>query len=599
MTANSFLVCLASPVLHKMLCGRFREGMKVSSATEKNIELDLADVDQRAFTIALGLCFGRTDLQELELGEAEEVAKVADQYELTVTTSVLEEALIEQLSVDMCGPVIMWSGRFGMRQLEAVAQRMAAEQFEQFAGTEGFMRMEEEELIKVLDDDRLPARKEEDVWEAVVGWLRVHTGGFGVARMIRFPLMEEGYLRNRVAGMVDREWMEHMVAEALRAQAARREGAVMECELLGRKALVDRVRPGVQWGDYREGGKLCTCLETHHETVMAIVECGGRICSACKDGVILVWDQKSIIGGPQFQLSSNWDDGDPDFVEALAVWEDLLISAHGSGKLRMWNVATGLCIQVVEGDLDEEVSGFGVLAVCGSRLLSASESSPIKVWAMARGSAWSTDVVLTGHNSNVCSLAVFGSLVIGGLGNGIIDVWNLDDGKPDSTLVGHLGAVNALVVHGDQLLSASNDGTIRVWGVGRPWLWQRTVDAYDKEGMGMYPCCLAVSGSRLVCASSCIFDHEEDTPQSEVRVWGLAELDLRQTLPLLDGRIGVVGLLAVEDEVWGGYGCDLLVWGHHEEGAEPRRSGRSGGGGAGGAETSGASHIAEVNNATA
>ena len=133
--------------------------------------------------------------------------------------------------------------------------------FEEFAKTEGFARMGEEALTIVLDDDRLAARNEEAVWEAVVGWMRGAAGerrGRGVVGRIRFPLMEEEYLRDRVAESVceeHQEWMAGVVLEALRAKAARREGAVLESvKLLGRKALEDRVGLGVCWEEYREGG---------------------------------------------------------------------------------------------------------------------------------------------------------------------------------------------------------------------------------------------------------------------------------------------------------------------------------------------------------
>jgi hypothetical protein len=58
--------------------------------------------------------------------------------------------------------------------------------------------------------------------------LRVR-GGSEAAGKIRFPLMEEGYLRSRVVRMdlaEDAAWMEGMVAKALQAKAARwdREG---------------------------------------------------------------------------------------------------------------------------------------------------------------------------------------------------------------------------------------------------------------------------------------------------------------------------------------------------------------------------------------
>ncbi len=68
-------------------------------------------------------------------------------------------------------------------------------------------------------------------------------GWRGVLGKVRFPQMGEAYLKNRVVGLVggeDGEWMAGVVAEALRAKAARREGAVFEFEALGRNALEDR-----------------------------------------------------------------------------------------------------------------------------------------------------------------------------------------------------------------------------------------------------------------------------------------------------------------------------------------------------------------------
>ncbi len=94
----------------------------------------------------------------------------------------------------------------------------------------------------------------------MVGWKGGTAGMVGwraVVGRILFLLMGEEYLRNRVAGMVggeDGEWMTGVVAEALRSKAARRDGAVLELELLERKAVVDRVRLGVRWEEYIEGG---------------------------------------------------------------------------------------------------------------------------------------------------------------------------------------------------------------------------------------------------------------------------------------------------------------------------------------------------------
>jgi hypothetical protein len=201
-----------------MLCGSFSE------SREKKLRLD--DVERSTFIKTLDIWCGRVDGQVMELYEVQQLATVADLFQITEVTSLLEEAVMGQLSVDACGEVLMWSGGCGMLRLEAAALRMAACRFEEFSRTGGFMLLGEEALSILLDDDRLVVRSEEAVWEAVVGW-RGGTAGKvgwrGVVGKIRFPLMGEEYLRNRVVGMVggeDGEWLAGVMAEALRAKAA-------------------------------------------------------------------------------------------------------------------------------------------------------------------------------------------------------------------------------------------------------------------------------------------------------------------------------------------------------------------------------------------
>jgi hypothetical protein len=344
-----------------MLCGNFSE------STGKKLQLN--DVDGTIFVKVLDVWCGRDDCQEVALAELPLLAIVADRFQMTEVTSVLEEAVMGKLSLDMIGDVLAWSGRCGMRQLEAGALEMAATRFEEFAMTEGFARMGEEALTIVVDDDRLVARNEEAVWEAVVGWMWGGARGRGVVSKIRFALMDAEYLRDRVAESVcqeHKEWMAGVVLEALRAKAARREGAVFESELLGRKALEDRVGLGVRWEEYREGGELR--LGGHDRDVWAMVACDGRMCSGSWDGSIRVWSRASGEHVRTLQADEEDDVLYEIGVYALVVWEDRLISGHGSGKMRVWDVATGECCQVLEGH-DGAVLA---LAVCRSRLVSGS-----------------------------------------------------------------------------------------------------------------------------------------------------------------------------------------------------------------------------------
>jgi hypothetical protein len=232
--------------LHKMLCGNFRES--------KGKKLKFDDVDGKIFIKVLDLWCGKKECREVELGEVQELASVADRFQFTEVVSALEETALKKLKLDSCGEVLMWSGGCGMLRLEAEALATAAEHFEEFATTAGFMRMGEEALTRLVDDDRLAASSEEAVWEAVAVWMRGEAreaARRGVAGMVRFPLMGEEYLATRVVGMAggeDAEWAAGVVAEALRAKAARRAGSAFHPERLGRRALAPRAAPGARWG---------------------------------------------------------------------------------------------------------------------------------------------------------------------------------------------------------------------------------------------------------------------------------------------------------------------------------------------------------------
>jgi F-box/WD-40 domain protein 7 len=546
-----------------MLCGSFSES--------KAKVLKLADVDGRIFLKTLDLLFGRKDDEEMELSEVQQLASVADRFQITEVFSMLEEALKRQLTLDMCGDVLVWSGECGMLRLEEEALKMAAERFEAFAQTAGFMRMGDEALGNVLDDDRLVARNEEAVWEAVVGWMSGSSGatrGPGGVGQIRFPLMEEEYLAYRVVRMVgdaDGEWIAGVVEEALRAKAARREGrgAAFAFELLGRKALEDRVGLGVRWEECREGGELR--LGGHGGAVRALAACDGRICSGSEDGSIRVWGGRAS-GGPERTLQADSDEGTPDPVLALAVWEGRLVSGHQGGKLRAWNAATGECDQVLKGH-DGPVRA---LAVCGPRLASGGRDGSVRVWGAGAGGLWASERALVGGGGEVLSLAGWrdSDKLASGSSDGGIRVWDAGTGAPAAALAGHAGAVWALAVHGDRLLSAAGDGTIRVWALGGTWATLRTVEA-GGGGAEQRIQCLAVSGSKLVSGSGSsesggpLAQVDSESAGGQITVWGLAELDPRQALPQ-PGGAGVGALLAVDGEVWGGVGADVVVWGRRK-----------------------------------
>ena len=82
-----------------MLCGSFSE------SKEKKLSLD--DVERRTFIKTLDMWCGRVDGQKMELYEVQQLAIVADRFQITEVTSLLEEAVIGKLSVEACGDLLM------------------------------------------------------------------------------------------------------------------------------------------------------------------------------------------------------------------------------------------------------------------------------------------------------------------------------------------------------------------------------------------------------------------------------------------------------------------------------------------------------------
>ena len=284
--ANCFLLSMASPVLHKMISGSFIEGT--------TRQLSLEDVDATAFDQILNLWCGKEE-RAGQLGDVMEMASVADRLEMLDVLAVLEAVIISELRPEVCAEVLMSSRRVGLRMVEEAAWGMAVRQFDEVCRTAGFMVLDEATVGRLLDDDGLGVRKEEEAFEGLVGWMKGDTlGGLRgreLLQSIRFGVMEERYLEEIVHWIVPeehREWMEGLVGDALRAKAAVRAKATVEVGRLGTKALTRRRGRGVDWRRYCEGGGGRR-LQGHSGDVRALEVCEGRLCSGSEDGSIRVW----------------------------------------------------------------------------------------------------------------------------------------------------------------------------------------------------------------------------------------------------------------------------------------------------------------------
>uniref|UniRef100_A0A0B7JQF2 NACHT domain-containing protein n=1 Tax=Bionectria ochroleuca TaxID=29856 RepID=A0A0B7JQF2_BIOOC len=186
---------------------------------------------------------------------------------------------------------------------------------------------------------------------------------------------------------------------------------------------------------------------------------------------------------------SDWDsclqtlEGHNTWVSCIAVSPDgqQLASASDFGEVKVWNIATGACIQTFE-DLDHNrqrildiATGLCVQTLKGhgasvssvaisdvQRLASGSSDQKIKIWDIATCECLRT---LVGHEGSVTAVTFLGSqqLVSSSLDR-TIKIWDIRTGVCVQTLEGHSDAVSSVVVLDNRrLASGSMDNIIKVW----------------------------------------------------------------------------------------------------------------------------------------
>ena len=133
---SGFFLSLVSPVLHKMVCGAFKE-----SASRR---LTLGEMEEGAFVRVVGLACGVASMEVGHVMEVVKLAKVADRLQMSEVVAELSGTICRELSVEVCAEVLGASGAWGLGEVEGRCRRMALERFEEVARTASFMELGEE-----------------------------------------------------------------------------------------------------------------------------------------------------------------------------------------------------------------------------------------------------------------------------------------------------------------------------------------------------------------------------------------------------------------------------------------------------------------------
>ncbi|ROW12689.1 hypothetical protein VMCG_00628 [Cytospora schulzeri] len=194
-------------------------------------------------------------------------------------------------------------------------------------------------------------------------------------------------------------------------------------------------------------GNALRVLQGHVMGVWAMVPWEDILVSGGCDRDVRVWD-----------LSNG---GHTSTVRCLKMSDaKTAISGSRDTTLRVWNIETGVCRNVLVG----HQASVRCLEIKGDIVVSGSYDTTAKVWSISEGRCLHT---LQGHYSQIYAIAFDGTRVATGSLDTSVRIWNANTGECQAVLQGHTSLVGQLQMRGDTLVTGGSDGSVRVWSLSK------------------------------------------------------------------------------------------------------------------------------------
>ncbi|MEQ8189702.1 MAG: protein kinase [Candidatus Eremiobacterota bacterium] len=187
-----------------------------------------------------------------------------------------------------------------------------------------------------------------------------------------------------------------------------------------------------------------------------------QILSANADSVIELWDSASGKTIKKFHEDTSYMKFEI-FDMTVSPCKKYIISAHGDGKIRKWNIEKG---EIADTFTGEAIIRSVDISSDGKLIVSAGNDGILGLWEAETG------VCIKNINNDggiiFCSrFSPDGSYIATGNQNSAVKLWNRQTGQLYKTMTGHRGAVLTLSFSydGKYLLSGSEDKTVKIWDI--------------------------------------------------------------------------------------------------------------------------------------
>ncbi|CAE1330542.1 KLHL20 [Acanthosepion pharaonis] len=187
--AHRVILSACSPYFHAMFTGELAES--------RQTEVTIRDIDENAMELLIDFCY--TANITVEESNVQTLLPAACLLQLAEIQEVCCEFLKRQLDPSNCLGIRAFADTHACRDLLRIADKFTQHNFQEVMESEEFLLLPVNQLVDIISSDELNVRSEEQVYNAVMAWVRYNIQERRqhlptVLQHVRLPLMSPKFL---------------------------------------------------------------------------------------------------------------------------------------------------------------------------------------------------------------------------------------------------------------------------------------------------------------------------------------------------------------------------------------------------------------------